>query len=383
METNGNGKNNSRRKKEYEKLVRDLVNAAGALAMYPPDHPIVTKRLDGLYRELGEIFKTSPLIAIHRGEGTFVVNDAEFLANDPVIDKISKHFNNFKITDLEIGSALTLAELKRFLELLFRSEQNAKLYSDLNAACQKNQITNVKSMQAAYIRVAKDIKDKMGGKTVGELKISKEEMSRLVSYLKGEIDLAHPKETKIYKKIFENAGLLSGLVNKIITESSKEPEDKRKKIVLVVLNQIGRYLIRQSTSASQQKESLKVLDNLKKILGQSESFLALGGGDSDFKNEAGQVMEKTKLLVKNQALLAEYSKHKNKLKEAREKIQKISPQLLKGELEAAEEGGGRPETEKLLLEIKNFLEKLDRQKSMAPDDLKKIPALIKEIRKYL
>ena len=121
-------------------------------------------------------------------------------------------------------------------------------------------------------------------------------------------------------KIFENAGMLSGLVNKIIAESSKEPADKRKKIVLMVLNQIGRYLIQQSTGASQQKESLKVLLNLKKTLANSELFVALGNGDSSFKNEVEEAMEKTKLLVKNQALLAEYSKHKDKLKEVKEKL---------------------------------------------------------------
>ena len=381
METNSNG-NNHLRKKEYEKLVRDIVNVASALGMYPPEHPMVTRRLDSLYREMGEIFKNNQLISIHRGEGTFVVNDVEFLANDPVIEKVSRHFNNFKITDLEIGPGLKPDELKRFLNLLSRSEQNAKLYPNLNAACQKNQIASIKAMQAAYIRVAKDVKDKLGGKSVGELKLSKDEMNRLIGYLKGEVKLAHPKETKIYKKIFENAGMLSGLVNKIIAESSKEPADKRKKIVLMVLNQIGRYLIQQSTSGSQQKESLKVLLNLKKTLANSELFVALGNGDSSFKNEVEEAMEKTKLLVKNQALLAEYSKHKDKLKEVKEKIQKISPQLLKGELDSAEEGG-RPEMEKLLLEIKGFLEKIERQKSMAPDDLRKIPPLVKEIKKYL
>ena len=370
--------------KEYERLIKDISNVCGALVMYPVGHPIIEKQLNNLYQEITAIFKTSPIIAIHRGEGTVIINNAEFLANNSALEKITKHFNNFKITDLEISSGLILEELKNFLEIFAHSEESSKIYSDLNEACLKNQIENIKSLQAAYIRVPKNVKDKLGGKTVGELKISQEEMDRLVGYLKGEVELKQPSETKIYQKIFKNPTLLSGLVEKIIIESEKESPEKKKKMIIVVLNQIGNYLTKQSTNASQQRESLKTISNLAKALDNSAPLVALSGNDSSLKNEINQTVEKIKSLVKNQALLAEYSNYQKKLDSIREKIQKISPQLIEN-LNGLKIGTETKSTDlkKLLEEIKNILERLYQTKTIDEENLKKIKNLLTDLKNYI
>lgn len=365
-------------KKLYERLVKNISNVAFTLVHYPIGHPVTEKQAGNLYQELLEIFKTDKVIAIHHGQNTFIVNDIEVIVNGPALAKIDRHFKNLKITDLEINIGLTEKELQNFLEIFAHSEETAKIYPDLNTACLKNNIKNVKSLQAAYIRVAKDVKDKLGGKSVGELKISQDEMNRLVSYLKGEVDL-DPKESKTYQKIFKNKDMLSSLVEKIIVDSANQPLDKRKKLIIIAINQIGKYLAKQSTSESKQKENLKIMTELKESLSKSETFLSLSKNDPSLKAEVDNTLDKLKLLIKNQTLLSEYNNFKTKLEHVKEKIEKISPTLL----EQLGEKNSPIANRKLLLEIKLFLEKIYSKKTLTENDGKKIQNLISEIKKIL
>jgi hypothetical protein len=374
-------KKNIETKKEYKEMAKNIANAASSLIMYPAGHPIVEKQLLNLHSKLADILTNDKLINIHRGEGTLVINNAEISTNEPSIKKFDKHFNNFKITDLEISPNLTVKELRDFLEIFAHSEESSKIYQNLEEACQKNQIKNIKPLQAAYIRVPKDVKDKLGGKAVGELKINQEEMNRLIDYLKGEISLAHPKETKIYKKIFQNTGLLSSLIEKIIYE--KNSEDQKKKLIIVALNQVGDYVVKEATNESKRKESIKIISELEKNLSNSEPLIALTSGDGGLKNEINRTIEKIKSLVKNQALIAEYSNYKNKLKAVEKKIQIISPDLLETENEKADFNNKQSELQKFLEEVKNFLDKIIRFKSLTETDLKKIEYIIEKIKSYL
>ncbi len=373
-------KKNNQNNKEYERLIRDFCNITNAIAIYPPGHPMVENQLKKLDQKLAEILKTNNLISIHRGEGILVVNDIQVLANTQAMEKIIRHFDNFKITDLEITQGINLEELRNFLDIFAHSEESAKMYTDLNTACEKNQISHIKSLQAAYIRVPKNVTDKLGGTTVGELKISQEEMQRLIAYLKGEINLAHPKETKIYQKVFKKPELISSVVDKILIDNAKESPEKRKKMVIVVLNQVGKYLAQTSSSANSQKSNIKLIDSLNKALNNSPAFIALGP-DQGLKNEVNQTVENIKTLIKNQALIAEYTKHKDKLKQIEEKLQKISPQLV-----GAAAGLGSAtniELKKILKEIKDFLEKIAKAKTLTPADIEKINQLLADLKKYL
>lgn len=363
--------------KEYESLLKDFSNVANALGLYPPGHPMAEAQLKKLFEKISEIFNNEEAISIHHGEGVFIVNEKQSLTTTQAMEKLIRHFNNFKITDLEITKGITQEELREFLQILCHSEESSKMYPDLNTACAKNQITHFHSLQAAYIRVSKDVKDKMGGKSVGELKISTEEMGRLVSYLKGEINLNHPSETKIYQKVFANADLISGLIDKIIVEAKEKSNEEKQKMVIVVLNQVGKYLAQDSTNATRQKHSLEIINALQKALSGSQTVLALDKSNN-LQTEIKQTVERVKSLVKNQALVAEYTKHQEKLAGLEAKIQKISPEILEGIPKGTKDAN---ELKKLLLEIKNFLEKIKLAKNLSDDDIKKIDSLLEAIEK--
>ncbi|MFA6255048.1 MAG: hypothetical protein WC675_03375 [Patescibacteria group bacterium] len=372
--------NNSDNNKELERLMRDFGNVANALAMYPPGHPLAVSQLNKLYQKITSAFESTDMLAIHQGEGILIINDKQIAANTPSIKKIVEHLNDFKVTDLEITKGISLEELKNFLEIITHSQESMGMYPDLKTACEKNQITHIQSLQAAYIRVPKNVKDKLGGKIVGELKISTDEMKRLVAYLKGEVALQHPGETKIYKKVFAKPELLSNLVDQIIVESANQEPEKRKKLVIVVLNQIGRYLAQDSTNPSRQNQNVKIIDALAKALNGSKNFIALGA-DNNLKNEVSQTVEKIKSLVKNQTLMAEYAKYQEKFQEIKTKLQKISPQLV--ELDLPKTAGSTPELTKLLQEIKSFLEKIKASRALAEADIKNIDSLLLKLKKYL
>lgn len=334
-------------------------------------------QLKKLFEKIEEILKNEELISIHIGEGILVINDKQTMATTQAMDKLIKHFINFKITDLEIRRSITLEELREFLQILCHSEESSKMYPDLNTACEKNQITHIKSLQAAYIRVPKGVKDKLGGKTVGELKISNDEMNRLVSYLKGDINLTYPKETKIYEKIFNNAEILNGFIDKIIVAAKDQSTEEKKKLLLTSLNQIGKYLVQDSINASRKKQGLEVINKLKEVILKSQTFSVLGA-DNNLKAEIEQTIDRVKSLVNNQALVAEYSKHQKKLSEVETKIKKVSPELLNNLVES---NSNQSEVKKLLTEIKNFLEKIKAAKNLTEDDIKKIDSILEAIQK--
>lgn len=364
--------------KQYEKLLRSLTNASSSLAMYPSGHPIIKKQIKTLFEEINKALSNNDLLSIHRGQNILLVNDKQ-ITDSKALEKIIKHFDDFKITDLEISKGVTAKELENFLNIFGHSEKESKMYPSLNEACKKNQITHIKSLQAAYIRVPKNVKDKLGGKTVGEIKISKPEMERLISYLKGQISLEHPKETKIYKKIFKNHNLISSLVDKIIVDSSKKAPEERKKLVLVVLNQVGKYLAQNSSSANKQKESIKIITALEKALDSSKTFIALGS-DKALRGEVKQTVEKIKSLVKNQTLVAEYSKYQKKLEGVKEKLQKI-PALADVHLDHKSSTGGGGKT--LLGEIKKLLKKINKAKVITSQDSETINSLLEKINQHL
>jgi len=367
--------------KKYERLVRGLSSAGNSLAMYPPGHPIVEKQLQGLHQLLIEILKTDNSLSIHKGEGVLVVNDRQIPTTGKSIEKIINHFDDFKITDLEFVNNPSYEELKNFLDIFTHSEESINRYGDLNTACSKNQITNIRSMQAAYIRVPKDIKDKLGGKTVGELKISKEEMDRLLSYLKGEINLTRPDELKIYHKVFENPSLLTSLIDKIVIDSEKLPADQRKKLVIIALNRTGHYLNQTLIGSRKQKKALDILSNLNKsLISDSKTFVALGS-DPQFKNEINQTIEQLKSLVKNQTVITEYNRYKEKLDRLKEKVQAIAPQLVTPDSPATQTLP--PDLKKLLVEIRSFFEKISKDKNITTTDIKKIADLNSKIQNFL
>ncbi len=366
--------------KKYERLLRGFSSAANSLVMYPAGHPIVERQLQETYQAIAEVLKTDNVLSIHKGEGVFVVNDIQISTTSKAAEKFFQHFDNFKITDLEISNGLSLEEFKNFLEIFIHSEESVGLYESLNEACEKNQITNIKSLQAAYIRVSKNVKDRLGGKTVGELKISKEEMARLISYLKGEVDLADPKELKTYEKVFKNPNLLTSLIDKIVIDSAKLPAEERKKMVIVVLNQTGKYLSQLSTSAHQQNEAAKMLTTLQKVLLTDSQTFVTFGSDPQFREKINQTVEQIKSLVKNQAIVAEYNKHREKLQKLGEKIKTIAPQILNIDTQA---GMVNPNLKKFLLELKEFLEKLSQTKQLTEPDCKKINSFVKRLDEHI
>lgn len=382
--SNSDEQKNNKDGKKYERLIRNINSTANSIAMYPAGHPIVEKQLKNLYQEIIEILKTENFISLHQGEGVLVVNDAQLPTNLSGIGKIIQRFNDFKITDLEINKGLREDELRSFLDIFSHSEESVKIYTDLNNACQKNGIVNIKSLQAAYIRVPKGVKDKLGGKTVGELKISQQEMERLISYLKGEINLTDPKELSVYQKVFKTPNLLVSLIDKIVVESQNQSPEKRKKLVIVVLNQIGNYLSRQSSSANKQKESIKIISALQKALAtDSQTVLALGR-DGGLKNEIKQTVEKIISLVKNQTLIAEYKKHRDQLLKVKGKIEKTAPQLLTftEEGQSVKPAFAQSELKKLLKEIKNFLEKIGKTKNLTAVDVEIIKSILVQLKKF-
>ncbi len=139
--------------KEYEKLIRNLTNTASASAIYPPGHPLVEKQFAALWQQINQILETENLISIHRGEGILIVNDQEIILTEQLTKKVARHFDVFKITDLEISKGLTTEELKSFLEIFAHSDKSAAIYPSLGIACQKNQIAHIRSLQAAGLDV--------------------------------------------------------------------------------------------------------------------------------------------------------------------------------------------------------------------------------------
>jgi len=355
--------------KRYEKLMRSFSGAANSLIIYPPGHPIAKKQSADFSRKISDILKQDQSISIHKGEGVFVVNDSNVQVSGKSMEKIVKHFLNFKITDLEITLGLTENELISFLEIFIHSEKNAKVYKSLNEACTKNQIKNIKSLQAAYIRVGKDAKDKLGGKTVGELKISKEEMKRLVSYLKGEIELSYPKELRPYDKFFKNSHLLTNLIDKIVIGSKNLSPEQRKKLVVVFLKRVGNYLSQDSTSSRKQKEAIAVLSSLDKELKFNSQTFTIFGKDKKFKDDINQTVDQIKRLIRNHTVITEYNRHKNKLQKLEKKMQEAAPQILsQGFFQKKQE----QELIILLREIRDFFKQISKAKDLSADNLDKI-----------
>jgi hypothetical protein len=368
--------------KRYEKYLRNFNSTMNSMVMYPPGHPITDRQIKNFLQETNEFAKTEKLIAIHLGEGVLVINDIHLPSGNATMEKIGQKFKDFKITDLEISEGVTEEEIKSFLDIFAHSDESSKMYSELNDACQKNQITHIRALQAAYIRVPKDVKDKLGGKTVGEIKISQDEMGRLMSYLKGEIDLTDPKERNMYQKVFKDPNMLVSLVDKIMVESAKEPPEKRKRMVIVVLNQVGRYLSQQSTNNSRQKESIQIISALHQALTKNSPTFVAMGQDKNFSQEVDQTIENIKSLVKNQTLVSEYSKYQEKLNSLKQKLNKAAPQLL----EFTTDQGGTIKSSELkntLIQVKNFLEKITQNKIINPADVEQAKTLIALLEKYI
>lgn len=361
--------------KKYERLIRNFSSTSNSIAMYPPGHPLVEKQVKLLYEMMTEILKADGGVNIHYGEGILIINDASIPLTNKALEKIVEKFRDFKITDLEIASTITYQELKEFIELFIHTDETIQMYGNLNQACQKNQINAVRSLQAAYIRVSKNVKDKLGGQVIGELKISKEEMNRLISYLKGEIEISQSKELKSYDKIFKNPNLLVSLIDKIVIESKGLPEQDRKRMVIVILNQIGNYLSQESTNQSRQAQATKILTTLQKsLVTKSRSFIALGN-DQDLKQQINQTVEQLKSIVKNHSLISQFGKETKKLEKLKEKIKTVAPQLLT--IKTSQTEATIPQA--LLGEIKTFLEQIKSAEKLTENDHKKIDYFLKRL----
>lgn len=361
--------------KKYEKLMRSFASAANAMVMYPPGHPGAKRQLEALSAPLNEALKTDDGVSIHLGEGVLVINDINVPTKTKALERVAENFADLKITDLEIDKGITNEELQNFLELFSHAEEVIKMYDSLNEALTKNQVQHIRSLQAAYIRVPKDVKEKMGGKTVGELKISKDEMKKLIAYLKGEIDLSDPKQ---YSKIFKDPNLISGVVDQIITDSEKQPAQAKQKTIIVVLNQIGKYLSHEFTGSRKQKEAIKVLDLLNKKLTEAKTFISLSA-NHNFKTQIDQTIGQLKSLVKNQTLITEYNKHRKKIEKLEEKITTVAPQLLADQvmkkLPAA--------LKEILTEAAKLLKKISVDKNITDDQAKEAEEIGRKIDNYL
>lgn len=297
----------------YHQIVKDLGQLLAFLQLYNKEHPSVKEKISEIFSKINESVLSKESLSFADAGEIFLVNGEKIEVKNSLIKRFIEVFRSLNLGSLDLEKGLTPDEFSVFMDLMNQADK-IKTEGRIKEYLKEKSAAHITPYLATY----KLVKENEAVVRENEVVKAEDLPAGVVERFLGDLDRGAVTkqlkgEDKVYQALAHDPKILSRLAFGVAAKENNPDE------LIRILMSIGDYLITGMSTAKDEENNRRVLDELRNCLFLAEEE---AGGRQDWKERIQKAFLGIDAALELNGLVLLYQKHKKR-------IEKISAKLLK------------------------------------------------------